>query len=62
MSLVQVDEDTIVDKDKIYALIGVEYDGELYTRIYMNVGNENKEFLVKEDIKDIGALLIEDKC
>lgn len=62
MNLVQVDEDTIVDKDKIYALIGVEYDGELYTRIYMNVGNENKEFLVKEDIKDIGALLIEDKC
>ena len=62
MNLVQVNENTIVDKDKIYALVSEEYDEELYTRIYMNVGNEDKAFLVKRDIKEVGALLIEDKC
>ena len=59
MNLVQICGNTIVDRDKIYALIGEEYDGKLYTRIYMNVGNKDKEFLVKRDIKDVGALLME---
>ena len=62
MSLVQVDENTIVDRDKIYALVSEEYDGKLYTRIYMNTGNEDKVFLVEKNVIDIGALLMEDKC
>lgn len=60
MNLVQVDENTIVNKDKIYALVSEEYNGELYTRICMNVGNEDKAFIVKRNIKEVGALLMED--
>jgi hypothetical protein len=60
MNLDQVDEDTIVDKDKVYALVRNQYDGEEYTRIYMYVGNEDKSFLIKRNIKDVGALLMED--
>jgi hypothetical protein len=60
MNLVQVDENTIVDKDKVYALVGSKYDGKSYTDVYINVGNKDKAFLVKGDIKDVGALLMED--
>ena len=28
MNLVQIGENTIVDKDKIYALVGAKYDGK----------------------------------
>ena len=60
MNLVQIGENTIVDKDKIYALVGAKYDGKEYTNVYMNVGNEDKSFIVKRNIKEVGALLIED--
>ena len=60
MSLVQISGNTVVDKDKVYALIGSEYDGKLYTRVYMNTGNEDKEFLVEKNVIDVGALLMED--
>ena len=60
MNLVQISGNTIVDKDKVYALIGSEYDGKLYTRVYMNTGNEDKEFLVEKNVIDVGALLMED--
>lgn len=58
MSLVQISGNTIVDKDKVYALVGSEYDGKLYTHVYMNTGNEDKEFLVERNIKEVGALLM----
>lgn len=61
MNLVQVSEDTIIDKDKIYALVENQYDGKSYTRIYMTIGNEEKEFFVEGHVKDIGALLMEDR-
>lgn len=61
MNLVQISGDTIVDKDKVYALVGSEYDGKPYTHVYMNVGNEDKSFIVKRNIKDVGASLMEDK-
>lgn len=59
MNLVQIDKNTVVDKDKVYALIGEEYNGKSYTCIRMIVGNEDREFIVKENIKDVGALLME---
>ena len=58
MSLVQISGNTIVDKDKVYALIGSEYDGKLYTYVYMNTGNEDKKFLVEKNVIDVGALLM----
>ena len=60
MNLVQICGNTIVDKDKVYALVGSEYDGKLYTRVYMNTGNEDKVFLVEKNVIDVGALLMED--
>ncbi len=60
MNLVQICGNTIVDKDKVYALVGSEYDGKLYTRVYMNTGNEDKEFLIEKNVIDVGALLMED--
>lgn len=62
MSLVQISGNTIVDKDKVYALVSEEYDGKLYTRVYMNTGNEDKAFLVEKNIIDVGASLMKDKC
>ena len=62
MSLVQISGNTIVDKDKVYALVGSEYDGKLYTHVYMNTGNEDKVFLVEKNVIDIGALLMKEKC
>jgi hypothetical protein len=59
MNLVQVDENTIIDKDKVYALVGNQYDGKEYTRIYMVIGDKEKEFLIERNIKNIGALLME---
>jgi hypothetical protein len=58
MNLVQVDENTIIDKDKVYALVGNQYDGKEYTHVYMEMGNEEKVFLVKGNVKDVGALLM----
>jgi hypothetical protein len=58
MNLVQVDENTIVDKDKVYALVGNQYDGKFYTHVYMEMGNEEKVFLVEGNVKDVGALLM----
>ena len=60
MNLVQVDKNTIVDRDKIYALVGNQYDGKFYTHIHMAIGNEEKVFLVDGNVKDIGALLMVD--
>lgn len=61
MNLVQISGNTIVDKDKVYALVGNQYDGKFYTHVYMDVvGNEEKVFLVEGNVKDIGALLMED--
>jgi len=60
MNLVQISENTIVDKDKVYALVGSEYDGKLYTRVYMNTGNEDKVFLVEKNVIDVGASLMKD--
>lgn len=59
MNLVQIDKNTIVDKDKVYALIGEEYNGKSYTYVRMMIGDEEREFLVKENVKDVGALLME---
>jgi hypothetical protein len=59
MNLVQIDENTIVDKDKVYALVGNQYDGKFYTHVYMEMGNEEKVFLVKGNVKEVGALLME---
>lgn len=56
MNLVQISDNTIVDKDKVYALIGNQYDGKFYTNVYI----EEKVFLVEGNVKDIGALLMED--
>jgi hypothetical protein len=58
MNLVQVDENTIIDKDKVYALVGNQYDRKFYTHVYMEMGNEEKVFLVKGNVKDVGALLM----
>lgn len=55
MNLVQIDENTIVDKDRVYALVGNQYDGKFYTHVHMDVGNV---FLVEGNVKDIGALLM----
>lgn len=60
MNLVQIGENTIVDRDKIYALVGAKYDGKEYTNVYMNVGNEDKAFLVKRNIKEVGASLMKE--
>ena len=60
MNLVQICGNTIVDRDKVYALVGSEYDGKLYTRVYMNTGNEDKEFLVEKNVIDVGTLLMKD--
>lgn len=60
MNLVQIDKNTIVDKDKVYALIGEEYNEKSYTRVRMMIGNEDREFIVKRNIKEVRALLIED--
>lgn len=60
MSLVQISGNTIVDKDKVYALVGSEYDGKLYTRVYMNAGNEDKVFLVEKNVIDVGASLMKE--
>ena len=62
MSLVQISGNTIVDKDKVYALVGEEYDGKLYTRVYINTGNEDKEFLVEKNVIDVGVSLMKEKC
>lgn len=59
MNLVQIGENTIVDKDRVYALVDNQYDGKFYTHVHMYVGNEEKVFLVEGNVKDIGALLME---
>lgn len=58
MNLVQISENTIVDKDKVYALVGNQYDGKFYTHVYMETRNEEKVFLVKGNVKEVGALLM----
>jgi hypothetical protein len=56
MNLVRISEDTIVDKDKVQALVSEQYNGRFYTHIYL-MGN--REFLVEGNVKDIGDLLME---
>jgi hypothetical protein len=57
MNLVRISEDTIVDKDKVQALVREQYNGRFYTHIYL-MGN--REFLVEGNVKDIGDLLMKE--
>ena len=59
MNLVQISDNTIVDKDKVYALVGNQYDGKFYTHVHMDIKEEEKVFSVEGNVKDIGALLME---
>lgn len=56
MNLVQIDKDTIIDKDKVQALVSERYNGRYYTHIYL-MGD--KEFLVEGYYKDVEKLINE---
>lgn len=54
MNLVQVSKDTIIDKDKIQALVSEQYNGRFYTHIYF-VGD--RECVIEGYYKDVEKLI-----
>lgn len=56
MNLVQVSRDTIIDKDKIQALVSEQHNGRFYTRIYLE---GDRECFVEKYWKDVEKLINE---